>query len=194
MCVFSYAPYILSGLIFFSFDPWILLNPERFASTYLMLKKWSSGSARPLWTAQFTGLPKGLYWFTSLIPTGFGIPMFIASIAGLVTSFFYRTRIMIPIIASGFLYWLMLGFSFMQYIRYTVPLCPVITILAGAGLFRAVVPFAKREIDTSYNCCRSNRNYLHYGLHRVLWLCICKTISCSQYSIKRRIMVNGKSP
>lgn len=128
------VPLVAGSVLFFCLNPWILFNPRSFLRTYAMLKDWSSGIQQPLWTAQFTGLPRGWYWFTDLIPTGFSLPVLGAALLGLVFWLVSRDKQWGPVILFGISYFILVGFSRMQYIRYIVPMTPVMALGAAGGL------------------------------------------------------------
>ena len=127
-------PHFVAIGFFCLIDPWIFYNFPSFTNTYIMLKEWSSGVRQPLWTSQFYGVNRGLYWFSNLIPAGFGIPILGLSLIGIFGSIYFRSRSMIPVWLSGLVYFGLVGLSFMQYIRYILPLTPILAISASCGL------------------------------------------------------------
>jgi Dolichyl-phosphate-mannose-protein mannosyltransferase len=131
---FLMIPPAIGLILFFCINPWIFYNYPNFLRTYSMLKDWSSGIQRPLWTAQFSDVNAGWFWITNLIPTGFGIPILCAGLLGLAGIIVLKQRIWVPVIIYGAAYYMLVGFSFMQYIRYTVPLTPFLTVLAAYGI------------------------------------------------------------
>lgn len=132
--VYFLLPPVTAGLLFFALDPWILFKPSQFMETYQLLQSLSSGAQVPLWTSQFSDIPRGFYWLTNLLPDGFGLPTLITAIIGLIFVFYHKKWRWIPVVLFALVYFLFVGLSFMQFIRYPLPLTPVISLAAAAGI------------------------------------------------------------
>jgi 4-amino-4-deoxy-L-arabinose transferase-like glycosyltransferase len=95
----------------------------------------------------FTGTGTGWGWHLFVnLPYALGIPFLIASLGGGLVLFFRRNEAALAVLAFGVAYFLLIGFSEVRFLRYTLPLVPVAAVAgaAAAGTLRENRPRVAR--------------------------------------------------
>ena len=136
-------PPLVGAGVFFLLDPWIFVNFPRFQETYELLRSLNKGADKPLWTYQFMDQPRGVYWFTNLLPAAITIPVMAAAVWGMIELIRRKQSEWVPVALFGMWYFLAVGLSYMRYIRYTIPLAIPFSLCAAFGLLalkRALPP------------------------------------------------------
>jgi hypothetical protein len=91
-----------------------------------------TGVTRPLWIGQFAGIthPR-LYWFTNLLWWGIGPALEVWAIAGLVWMATRRRALTWLAVVVPLAYFLTAGNTVAPFIRYAIPLVPMLAVAGG---------------------------------------------------------------
>ena len=90
-------------------------------------------AVRPIWQAHFSGVPHlRTYWFTNLLWWGLGPTLEIWSIAGCLWLLTRRARFSLLAVSVPAAYFATAGNSVAPFVRYAVPLAPMLAVAAGA--------------------------------------------------------------
>jgi hypothetical protein len=129
------VPVLACVITFFALDPMVLLYYAKFRDDVrTLITEPLSGmfTERPVWQAHFTGVSNlRLYWFTNLLWWGLGPALEIWSIAGVVWLLLRRTRLALMAVSVPAAYYAIAGGSVAPFVRYAVPLGPILAVTAG---------------------------------------------------------------
>ncbi|MCX6556708.1 MAG: glycosyltransferase family 39 protein [Candidatus Aminicenantes bacterium] len=139
------AGFGVATLVFLIAHPYVVMNPAAFLDmsgrTFEILK----GATPPQWSFQFTGATVG-YWFSNLFFYSMGPTLEILCLLGLLWAFLKRKwkndGLILLFMA---IYFFSLGFGYMKFIRYAIPLLPFLCLL-GARLAMDLYEMAKTRI------------------------------------------------
>jgi 4-amino-4-deoxy-L-arabinose transferase-like glycosyltransferase len=92
------------------------------------------GSVKPIFFAHFAdiGSPQ-LYWFTNLLWWGLGPAFEIAALAAVVWLFIRRDRVSLLLASFPVVFFLVAGRSVAPFLRYAVPLAPMLSVALGVA-------------------------------------------------------------
>ena len=119
------VPLGIGAAVFFATNPLILMYPDKFQSD---VREWilatNFNEAGPVWTAQFADVELWSFWFTNLLPWGFGPGFALWGIAGM-GALLWRGGRAGPVTAvSGIAYYLVAAQTSSPFMRYALPLIP----------------------------------------------------------------------
>lgn len=128
------ATVALGIAVFLLLDPLVVKYYAKFRSD---IKDWVidplSGATKPLWIGQFADVNAFPYWFTNLLWWSLGPALEIWAIAGVIWLLLRRDRLAFLAAAFPIVYWLSAGrtATIAPFIRYVVPLAPLLAVAAG---------------------------------------------------------------
>jgi len=139
-----------TALVFLIANPFVVMNPAKFLDmsrrTFDVLK----GELQPQWGFQFTGATAG-YWFTNLLYYGMGPALEILCLLGVLWALAKRKWTDGLVLLFLAIYFVSIGFGYMKFIRYAIPLLPFLCLLGArfaAELYQIVKSKALRIILT----------------------------------------------
>jgi 4-amino-4-deoxy-L-arabinose transferase-like glycosyltransferase len=126
--------------------PGILINPELF---------WKHFSYELAKSQEGMGLlfaETGNGWWYHLVSSlrfGFGVPLLLMSVGGLFAALVRRSRQDVLLLAFFVPYYLVIGYAQVRYVRYILPITPVLAVFAAGCLMRpAKSPVANFGVKT----------------------------------------------
>ncbi len=142
------TPLALGLLAAFVAGNWpVLLAPDAFAQSLRTLLSWARGGTVRQADLQFVETAPWLYWVTNLLRYGAGPVLWVCGLAG-VGLLAVRGRPGRLVLAAGVPYFLVMGAGFQKFMRFSLPVHPVLalggglllaTLWGGRGLSRALV-------------------------------------------------------
>jgi dolichyl-phosphate-mannose-protein mannosyltransferase len=129
------AAVALGLVLFLVINPLVITYYDKFRSD---IKDWVidplSGTSKPFWIGQFADVNGPTYWFTNLLWWGLGPALEIWALTGVVWLLLRRDRQAFLAAAFPIAYWLSAGktATVAPFIRYTVPLAPMLAVAAAA--------------------------------------------------------------
>ncbi len=137
---------LFATMIFVSLlaNPFVLMNPGKYFDMSRETYGFVSGTSQPQWTFQFTGATAA-YWFTNLLFFGMGPALEILCLLGVLWALWKRKWTAGLILTFLSLYFISIGFGYMKFIRYSIPLLPFLCLL-GARLAVEAYAGAKAKI------------------------------------------------
>lgn len=143
----------ITFLVFFVSSPYTFLNYETFFRTMQYESGITDGSNTVFYTTQFQGTTPYLFqaqqlvWYVNLITVVLGLT---GIVIGIVYTVYTADKLeLLPVLAFGLLYSLYVGSWYAKFIRYTVPLVPVLIIAAVWIIQFGVVYFQQKFRDSS---------------------------------------------
>ena len=121
-----------AAIAFLIADPFLVMNPVKFLSRSMQTLEYVKGANQPQWTFQFTGATVG-YWFTNLLYYGMGPALEILCLLGVLWALWKRKWADGLVLLFLAIYFASVGFGYMKFIRYAIPLLPFLCLL-GARL------------------------------------------------------------
>jgi 4-amino-4-deoxy-L-arabinose transferase-like glycosyltransferase len=132
-------------LVFLIANPYVVMNPAAFLDMSGRTFEFLKGANQPQWSFQFTGATVG-YWFTNLFYYSLGPALEILCLLGFLWALWRRKwRSDGLILLFMAVYFFSIGFGYMKFIRYTIPLLPFLCLL-GARLAIDLYEMAKARI------------------------------------------------
>jgi dolichyl-phosphate-mannose-protein mannosyltransferase len=123
----------IGAATFLILDPLVVRYYDKFRSD---VREWVTdpllGAWKPLWVGQFAGVEPQTYWLTNLLWWGLGPAFEIVALGGLIWLTVRRDRVAWMAFAFPVAFWLLAGRTIAPFIRYAVPLAPVLAVAAGA--------------------------------------------------------------
>ncbi|MCU0611071.1 MAG: phospholipid carrier-dependent glycosyltransferase [Candidatus Eisenbacteria bacterium] len=112
----------------------LLLAPREFLNGIMTLASWARGAAVRQADLQFVGTMPWIYWLDNLLRFGAGPVLWVCGLAGMAYLALRRGPGWLMVLAAGVPYFAVMGASFQKFIRFSLPLHPVIALAAGALL------------------------------------------------------------
>jgi len=140
----------ITTLAFLIANPFVVMNPAKFLDMSKRTLEFVKGAQQPQWTFQFTGATVG-YWFTNLLYYGMGPALEIVCLLGILWALAKRKWTDGLVLLFLAIYFVSLGFGYMKFIRYAIPLLPFLCLLGArfaAELYEIVKPRVLRVILT----------------------------------------------
>ncbi len=120
----------VAALAFSAAYPYVWIAPGNFLAMSRKTASFVSASARPPWVWQFDGTSFG-YWFTNVLFFGMGPLLELAALAGLVWAAKRRQLGDLLLVALLVPYTLVVGRGFMKFVRYALPVLPLLCLWTG---------------------------------------------------------------
>jgi 4-amino-4-deoxy-L-arabinose transferase-like glycosyltransferase len=117
-------------LAFMIANPFVIMNPGRFLDMSRKTFAFVKGAQQPQWTFQFTGTTAG-YWFTNLLFYGMGPALEILCLLGILWALWKRKWTDGLVFTFLAVYFATIGFGYMKFIRYAIPLLPFFCLLGA---------------------------------------------------------------
>ncbi|MCX6563889.1 MAG: glycosyltransferase family 39 protein [Candidatus Aminicenantes bacterium] len=139
-----------TAIVFLIANPFVVMNPGKFLDMSRRTFEFVKGAQQPQWTFQFTGTTVG-YWFTNLLYYGMGPALEIVCLLGILWALAKRKWTDGLVLLFLAIYFVSLGFGYMKFIRYAIPLLPFLCLLGArfaAELYEIVKPRVLRVILT----------------------------------------------
>jgi 4-amino-4-deoxy-L-arabinose transferase-like glycosyltransferase len=140
----------ITALAFLIANPFVVMNPAKFLDMSRRTFEFVKGAQQPQWTFQFTGATVG-YWFTNLLYYGMGPALEIVCLLGVLWALGKRKWTDGLVLLFLSIYFVSIGFGYMKFIRYAIPLLPFLCLLGArfaTELYEIVKPRALRIILT----------------------------------------------
>jgi 4-amino-4-deoxy-L-arabinose transferase-like glycosyltransferase len=140
----------ITALAFLIANPFVVMNPGKFLDMSKRTFEFVKGAQQPQWTFQFTSATVG-YWFTNLLYYGMGPALEIVCLLGVLWALAKRKWTDGLVLLFLSIYFVSLGFGYLKFIRYAIPLLPFLCLLGArfaAELVDVVKPRALRIILT----------------------------------------------
>ncbi len=122
----------ITALTFLIANPFVVMNPGQFLTRSLKTFEYVKGANQPQWSFQFTGATAG-YWFTNLLYYAMGPALEILCLLGVLWALWKRKWTDGLVLSFMAIYFVSIGFGYMKFIRYAIPLLPFLCLL-GARL------------------------------------------------------------
>jgi 4-amino-4-deoxy-L-arabinose transferase-like glycosyltransferase len=119
-------------IVFMIANPFVVMNPGKYLDMSRRTFAFVKGANQPQWTFQFTGATPG-YWFTNLLFYGMGPALEILCLLGVLWALWKRKWTDGLVLLFLAVYFVSIGFGYMKFIRYAIPLLPFLCLL-GARL------------------------------------------------------------
>jgi 4-amino-4-deoxy-L-arabinose transferase-like glycosyltransferase len=138
----------ITALAFMIANPFVVMNPAKFLARSRTTFEYLKGANQPQWSFQFTGATVG-YWFSNLFFYSLGPALEFLCLLGVLWAMWKRKW------ADGFVllfmavYFVSVGFGYMKFIRYTIPLLPFLCLFGArmaVELYEMVKPRAWRIV------------------------------------------------
>lgn len=113
-------------------NPFLVMYPGKYLAMSRTTLDFVQGANQPQWTFQFTGATAG-YWFSNLLYYGMGPALEALSLLGVLWALWRRRRADLLALLLPAVYFAAIGFGYMKFIRYAIPLLPFLCLL-GARL------------------------------------------------------------
>jgi 4-amino-4-deoxy-L-arabinose transferase-like glycosyltransferase len=145
---------VVLGITILSFliaNPFVVMNPAQFLARSLKTFEYVKGANQPQWSFQFTGATAG-YWFTNLLYYAMGPALEILCLLGTLWALWKRKWTDGLVLSFMAIYFVSLGFGYMKFIRYAIPLLPFLCLLGArlaAELYEIVKTRALRFLLTA---------------------------------------------
>ncbi|MDP2914781.1 MAG: glycosyltransferase family 39 protein [Candidatus Aminicenantes bacterium] len=139
-----------TALAFLIANPFVVMNPAKFLDMSGRTFEFVKGANQPQWSFQFTGATAG-YWFTNLLYYGMGPALEIVCLLGVLWALGKRKWTDGLVLSFLAIYFGSIGFGYMKFIRYAIPLLPFLCLLGArfaTELYEIVKPRALRIILT----------------------------------------------
>lgn len=139
-----------TALAFLIANPFVVMNPAKFLDMSSRTFEFVKGAQQPQWTFQFTGATVG-YWFTNLLYYGMGPALEIVCLLGVLWALGKRKWTDGLVLLFLSIYFVSIGFGYMKFIRYAIPLFPFLCLLGArfaTELYEIVKPRVLRIILT----------------------------------------------
>jgi len=133
-----------AALAFLIANPFVVMNPGRFLDMSRRTFDFVKGANQPQWTFQFTGATVG-YWFTNLLYYGMGPALEILCLFGVLWALWKRKWADGLVLLFLAIYFAGIGFGYMKFIRYAIPLLPFLCLL-GARLAVELFEIVKTRV------------------------------------------------
>ncbi|HEX7503193.1 MAG TPA: glycosyltransferase family 39 protein, partial [Acidobacteriota bacterium] len=134
----------ITAIAFLIANPFVVMNPAQFITRSLKTFEYVKGANQPQWSFQFTGATAG-YWFTNLLYYGMGPALEILCLWGVLWALWKRKWADGLIFSFLAVYFVSIGFGYMKFIRYAIPLLPFLCLL-GARLAAELYEIVKTRI------------------------------------------------
>jgi hypothetical protein len=124
---------LLVGFIIVTFliaNPFLVMSPAQFLSRASKTFAYVKGALQPQWTFQFTGAGIG-YWFSNLLYFGMGPALEILCLLGVLWALWRRKWSDGLILSFLAVYFIVIGFGYMKFIRYAIPFLPFLCLLGA---------------------------------------------------------------
>jgi 4-amino-4-deoxy-L-arabinose transferase-like glycosyltransferase len=138
---------IVLGIIALTFliaNPFVVMNPGKFFDMSRRTFDFVKGANQPQWTFQFTGATVG-YWFSNLLYYGMGPALEILCLLGVLWALWKRKWTDGLVLLFMAIYFVSIGFGYMKFIRYAIPLLPFLCLL-GARLATELYEIIKTRV------------------------------------------------
>jgi 4-amino-4-deoxy-L-arabinose transferase-like glycosyltransferase len=138
----------ITALVFLIANPFVVMNPAKFLDMSRRTFEFLKGANQPQWSFQFTGATVG-YWFTNLLYYGMGPALEIVCLLGVLWALWKRKWTDGLILLFLAIYFVSIAFGYMKFIRYAIPLLPLLCLLGARfaiELYEIVKPRALRII------------------------------------------------
>jgi 4-amino-4-deoxy-L-arabinose transferase-like glycosyltransferase len=122
----------VTAVVFLIANPFVVMDPGNFVDMSRRTLEFVKGVNQPQWTFQFTGATIG-YWFTNLLYYGMGPALEILCLLGVLWALWKRKWTDGLVLLFLAVYFASIGFGYMKFIRYAIPLLPFLCLL-GARL------------------------------------------------------------
>jgi 4-amino-4-deoxy-L-arabinose transferase-like glycosyltransferase len=131
----------ITALVFLIANPFVVMNPAKFLDMSRRTFDFVKGANQPQWTFQFTGTTMG-YWFSNLLYYGMGPALEILCLLGVLWALWKRKWTDGLVLLFLAIYFVSIGFGYMKFIRYAIPLLPFLCLL-GARFATELCEIAK---------------------------------------------------
>jgi len=121
---------VVTVLAFLIADPFVVMNPGSFLDRNIKTFDYVKGAIQPQWTFQFTGATVG-YWFSNVLYYGMGPALEILCLLGVLWALWKRRWTDGLVLAFLAIYFASIGFGYLKFIRYAIPLLPFLCLLGG---------------------------------------------------------------
>jgi len=118
------------AIVFLLANPFVVMNPAQFLDMSSRTFDFVKGANQPQWTFQFTGATVG-YWFTNLLYYGMGPALEILCLLGVLWALWKRKWTDGLVLLFLAVYFVSIGFGYMKFIRYAIPLLPFLCLLGA---------------------------------------------------------------
>jgi 4-amino-4-deoxy-L-arabinose transferase-like glycosyltransferase len=135
--------FIVTAIVFLIANPFVVMNPGKFLDMSRRTFDFVKGANQPQWTFQFTGATIG-YWFTNLLCYGMGPALEILCMLGVLWALWKRKWTDGLVLLFLAIYFGSIGFGYMKFIRYAIPLLPFLCLL-GARMVVELYEIAKTK-------------------------------------------------
>jgi 4-amino-4-deoxy-L-arabinose transferase-like glycosyltransferase len=143
--------FAVTAISFLIANPFVAMNPGKFLDMSRSLFGYVKGANQPQWTFQFTGATVG-YWFSNLLYYGMGPALEILCLLGGLWAMWKRKWSDGLVLLFLAIYFASIGFGYMKFIRYAIPLLPFLCLLGArlaVELYEIVKTRALRVIFTA---------------------------------------------
>jgi len=140
--------FVAAGLVFLLANPFVVMNPAAFLDMSGRTIDFVKGAQRPQWTFQFTGAT-GAYWLTNLLYYSMGPALEILCLFGALWALWKRKWADGLILSFIAVYFGAIGFGYMKFIRYALPLLPFLCLFGArfaVELYESAKPKAVRAL------------------------------------------------
>jgi 4-amino-4-deoxy-L-arabinose transferase-like glycosyltransferase len=120
----------ITAITFLIANPFVVMFPGKFLARSIETFNVLKGATQPQWSFQFTGANAG-YWFTNLLYYGMGPALEIVCLLGVLWALWKRKWTDGLVLSLLTIYFASIGFGYMKFIRYAIPLLPFLCLLGA---------------------------------------------------------------
>jgi 4-amino-4-deoxy-L-arabinose transferase-like glycosyltransferase len=134
----------ITVITFLIANPFLVMSPAQFLARAGKTFEYVKGALQPQWTFQFTGATVS-YWFSNLLYYGMGPALEFLCLLGVLWALWKRKWTDGLIFSFLAVYFLIIGFGYMKFIRYAIPFLPFLCLL-GARFTAELLEIVRRRV------------------------------------------------